>query len=53
MSRRTKTQLPVADALLKPRVENNVKEILKMKCQGSQKYYNKTAHELQSLREGE
>ena len=51
MSRRTKTQLPTADALLKPRV--NVKEMLTMKRQRSQKYYDKTAHELPALREGD
>ena len=48
-SRRTKTQLPTADALIKP----HVKEMLTMKRQGSQKYYDKTAHELPALREGD
>ena len=38
MSRRTKTQLPTADVLLKPHVEANVKEILTMKRQRTQKY---------------
>ena len=47
MSRRTKTQLLTADALLKL----HVKEMLTMKHQGSQKYYDKTAHELPALRE--
>ena len=51
MSRRKKTQLPTADVLLQPNVEINVKEMLKMKCQRSQKYYNKTRHELPALRE--
>ena len=51
MSRRTKTQLPTADALLKPHVETNVKEMLTMKRQQSQKYYDETAHELPALRE--
>ena len=48
-SRRTKTQLPTADALIKP----YVKEMLTMKRQGSQKYYDKTAHEQPALREGD
>lgn len=43
MSSRTKTQLPTVDALLKPRVETNVKKMLTMKQQQSQKYCNKTA----------
>ena len=42
MSRRTKTQLPTADDLLKPHVETNVKVMLTMKRQRSQKYYDKT-----------
>ena len=53
MSSRKKTQLQTVDALLKPHVEINVKEMRKMKCQRSQKYYNKTAHELSALREGD
>ena len=53
MSRRTKTQIPTADVLLKPHVETNAKEILTMKPQQSQKYYNKTQHELPALREGD
>ena len=52
MSRRTNTQLPTADVLLKPHVETNVKEMLTMKDQRSQKYYDKTAHELPALKEG-
>ena len=51
MSKRTKTQLPTADALLKPHVETNVKEMLPMKGQQSQKKYDKTAHELPAQRE--
>ena len=51
MSRKTKTQLPTADALLKSHVETSVKEMLTMKHQRSQKYYEKTAHELPALRE--
>ena len=53
MFRRTKTQLPTADALLKPHVATNVKEMPTMKGQQSQKYYNKTALELPALREGD
>ena len=49
---RAKT-LPTADALLKPHVETNVKEMLTMKHQQSPKYYNKTVHELPTLREGD
>ena len=53
VSRRTKTQLPTADALLKPRVETSVKKMLTMKCQRSQNYYDQIAHELPTLREGD
>ena len=42
MSRRTKTKLPTVDALLKSHVDTNVKKMLTMKQQQSQKYYNKT-----------
>ena len=50
----TKSQLPTADALLKTNVkETNVKEMLTMKHQRSQKYYGKTAHELSALTEGD
>ena len=34
-------------------METNVKEKLTMKCQRSQKYYNKTVHELPALKEGD
>ena len=51
MPRRTKTQLPTADALLKPLVKTNVKEMLTKKRKRSQKYYDRTAHVLQALRE--
>ena len=53
MSRRTKTQLPTVAALLKPHVETNKKEILTMKLQRSQKYYDRTTYELPALREGD
>ena len=53
MSRIMKTQISTADAILKPHVETNVKETLTMKRQRSQKYYDKTAHELLALREGD
>ena len=53
MSRRTKTQLSTADALLKSHVETNVKEMLTVKRQQSQKYYDKTALELLALGEGD
>ena len=53
MSRRIKTQLPTADALLKPHMETNLKEMLTMKRQLSQKYYDKKAHKVPALREGD
>ena len=53
MSRKTKTQLPTPDALLKHLMKINVKEMLTMKCQRSQKYYDKTAHGLPDLTESD
>ena len=53
MSRRTKTQLPTAEAFLKPHVETNVKDMLTMKRQRSQMYRDKRAQELPALKEGE
>ena len=54
MSRRTKSQLPTADALLKTNMkETNVKEMLTMKHQRSKEYYGKIGHALSALREGD
>ena len=53
MSRRIKTQLPTADALLKPHMETNLKEMLTMKRQLLQKYYDKKAHKVPALRDGD
>ena len=54
MSRRTKSQLPTADALLKTNMkETNVKEMLTMKYQRSKEYYGKGGHVLSALREGD
>ena len=50
---RQQSNTPTADALLKSHVETNVKKMLTMKCQQSQKYYGKTAHQFPALREGD
>ena len=52
-SRRTKTQLPIRDDLLQPKIMTGVKEQLQQKRINQKLYYDRQSKELPSLNPGD
>lgn len=52
LSRRTRTLFPTKESLLEPKVTNNIQGLVNNK-QRQEKYYNRTAKDLDQLREGD
>ena len=51
--RRTRSQLPTTETLLKPKIVKNVPEIQLRKLEKQAKYYNKSSKDLKRLSAGE